>query len=133
VSGLLPPTDRTSRLDSRTGPTAKALEDLEPQLTAVEVMLYQTKNQAREDPLNFPIMLNNKIAALQGVVESADGEPTEQSYDLFKVFFGQLAQQLNSLDSTVKMQLPVVNGMLRKQRLEPIKAEPLKTEEAKKR
>ena len=30
------------------------------------------KNQSGEDPLNFPIKLNNKIAALQGVVESAD-------------------------------------------------------------
>ena len=54
------------------GPTAKALENLEKNLTAVEVQVYQVKNQSFEDPLNFPIMLNNRISSLQGVVESAD-------------------------------------------------------------
>ena len=45
-------------------------------LTAVEEALYQTKNRASEDPLNFPIKLNNKLAALEGVVESSDDPPT---------------------------------------------------------
>ncbi len=41
------------------------------------------KNRSGQDPLNFPIMLNNKIAALSGVIESADHKPTEQSYEVF--------------------------------------------------
>jgi hypothetical protein len=133
VRGIRPQIkDRQGKLDSKTGPTAKALEDLEKNLTAVEVQLYQTKNQSGQDPLNYPIMLNNKIAALQGVVESADVAPTEQSGEMYEMLAGRVGEQLVKLDSTVKTQLPAVNGLLQRQKLEPIKAEPLKLEEPKK-
>jgi hypothetical protein len=39
---------------------------------------------AYEDPLNFPIKLNNKLAALEGVVESGDGRPNASSYTVFQ-------------------------------------------------
>jgi len=54
-------------------PSAKKVvddaQDLTKKLTVVEEELYQAKNQAAEDPLNYPIKLNNRIAALLGVVE----------------------------------------------------------------
>ena len=56
------------------------------------------KNQSAKDPLNFPIMLNNKIAALQGVVESADAQPTEQSFEMFQALSGRVDEQMNKLD-----------------------------------
>ena len=52
-------------------------------LAAVEAEVYQVRNRSSQDPLNYPIMLNNKIAALAGVVESADHQPTAQSYEVF--------------------------------------------------
>ncbi|MGE5245872.1 MAG: VPS10 domain-containing protein [Betaproteobacteria bacterium] len=128
VRGIRPQIDdRTNHLDSKTGPTAKALQDLRAKLTSVEEQLYQVKNQSREDPLNFPIMLNNKIAALGAVVESADTAPTDQSYEMYDRFSGRLEQQLNTLDTAVQQELPQVNQLLQRQKLEPIKAEPLKT------
>ena len=48
-------------------------------LAAVEDEVYQVRNRSSQDPLNYPIKLNNKIAALAGVIESADNKPTEQS------------------------------------------------------
>ena len=129
VRGIRPQIqDRQGKLDSKTGPTAKALENLEKNLTAVEVQLYQTKNQAREDPLNFPIMLNNKIAALQGIVESADVRPTEQTYSMFRTLSNRLDEQLGKLDSAITTKMPPVNQQLQRQKLEPIKKEPLKPE-----
>ena len=126
VRGIKPQIDdRKNRLDSKTGPTAKALDKLHDDLITVETTLYQVKNQSSEDPLNFPIKLNNKIAAVQGVVESADSAPTEQSYDVFQLLAGRVDQELNKLDAAVKVDLPRVNQMLQKQRLAPIKAEPL--------
>ena len=44
--------------------------------------------------MNYPIKLNNKLAALLGVVESADGRPTEQSYTVFKDLSGRLDVEL---------------------------------------
>ena len=126
VRGIRPQIDdRRSKLDSKTGPTAKALDKLENELTTVETTLYQVKNQSSEDPLNYPIKLNNKVAAVQGVVESGDSAPTSQSIEVFTALAGQVDQQLTALDSAVKVDLPQVNQMLQRQKLEPIKAVPL--------
>src|SRR4029079_17647187 len=57
---------------------------LEQALSQVEDSLYQTKNRSGQDPLNYPIRLNNKIGALMGVVGSADARPTQQSFDVYK-------------------------------------------------
>jgi photosystem II stability/assembly factor-like uncharacterized protein len=133
VRGIKPQIkDRVNKLDSKTGPTAKALEALEQTLTAVEVQVYQVKNQSFEDPLNFPIMLNNKIASLQGIVESSDTKPTDQTYEIFKMLSGRLDEQMNKLDTAVQKDLPRVNQMLQRQRLAPIEAKPApKSEDAK--
>ncbi|HEX2716144.1 MAG TPA: glycosyl hydrolase, partial [Gemmatimonadaceae bacterium] len=37
-------------------------------VSMVEDSIYQTKNRSNQDPLNYPIRLNNRIAALSGVV-----------------------------------------------------------------
>ncbi|NIP80322.1 MAG: hypothetical protein GWM90_14295, partial [Gemmatimonadetes bacterium] len=58
-----------------------AAERLRASLNAVETEIYQVRNQSAQDPLNFPIKLNNRIAALLGVVQSAEGRPTAQSYE----------------------------------------------------
>ncbi len=127
VRGIRPQIkDREGRLDSKVGPTARALQDLEKALGTVEAQVYQVKNQSFEDPLNYPIMLNNKIAALQGVVESADRRPTDQSQDMFRTLSGKLDAQLKALDTTIRTQLPQVNTLLQRQKLAPITAEPLK-------
>jgi photosystem II stability/assembly factor-like uncharacterized protein len=126
VRGIKPQIkDRASRLDSKAGPTAKALDDLDKSLSAVEGEIYQVKNQSGQDPLNYPIKLNNKIAALQGVIESADTQPTEQSGEVFQMLSDRLNVELSKLDTTVKTKLPQVNQLLQKQKLPPIKAEPL--------
>ena len=56
-----------------------AAEALKKKLTAVEEALYQTKNQSNQDPLNYPIRLNNKLAALGGAVAMGDAAPTAQA------------------------------------------------------
>ena len=51
--------------------------NLRDKLSTIEEEIYQIKNRANEDPLNFPIKINNQIAALARTVESggfrADG------------------------------------------------------------
>ena len=48
-------------------------------MTAVEEALYQTKNRSGQDPLNFPIRLNNKLADLVGQVVAGNYAPTDRS------------------------------------------------------
>jgi photosystem II stability/assembly factor-like uncharacterized protein len=120
--------DRKTKLDAKSAPVAKALDELAAALSAIENEIYQVKLQSSQDPLNFPIKLNNKIAALQGVIESADVRPTEQAYSVFRTLSNALDEQLGKLDATSKTRMPPVNQLLLRLKLEPIKAEPLKPE-----
>ena len=83
-------------------------------LSVIEDSLYQTRNRSGQDPLNFPIRLNNKIAALGGAVASADFRPTDQSYVVFDTLTAQLNTQLVALDRTLRSELPKLNAILKK-------------------
>jgi len=117
---------RKSKLDAKSAAVAKALDEFAAALSAIEGEIYQVKLQSSQDPLNFPIKLNNKIAALQGVIESADVRPTEQAYSVFRTLSNGLDEQLGKLDTRVKGQMPPVNQLLQRLKIDPIKAEPLK-------
>ena len=89
-------------------------------LTMVEEEVYQVKNRSGQDPLNYPIKLNNKIAALAGVVESSDNKPTDQSYTVFKELSARLDAQLQALDKTVKTELPRLNAALKREKVDAV-------------
>ncbi len=95
-------------------------EALTEKLTAVEGEIYQYRNRSGQDPLNFPIKLNNKLAALQSIVESGDYRPTDQSYAVFKDLSAQLDAQLAKLDALVKVDLAAFNVMVVKKKLAPV-------------
>ena len=67
--------------------------------------------------------MNNKLAALQGIVESGDSKPTDQSYAVFKDLSAQLDKQLARLDALIKAELPALNKFLTEQQLEAVKDE----------
>jgi len=84
--------------------------ELAAKLTRIEEAIYQTKNRSGQDPLNYPIRLNNKIAALIGVVATGDFKPTKQSYDVFEDLSKQLEVQLRELDSLIANDLKAANS-----------------------
>jgi photosystem II stability/assembly factor-like uncharacterized protein len=121
--------ERKTKLDAKSASVAKSLDEFASALSAIENEIYQVKLQSSQDPLNFPIKLNNKIAALQGVIESADVRPTEQAYSVFRTLSNALDEQLGKLDTRVKGQMPPVNQLLQRLKLDPIKAEALKPQQ----
>jgi len=102
----------------------KLVDGLMQPLTMVEEEVYQVKLHAFEDPLNYPIKLNNKIAALAGVVGSADARPTDQSYEVYKRLAADLDAQLQKLNTALKTELPRVNAALTRERLAPVTGSP---------
>jgi photosystem II stability/assembly factor-like uncharacterized protein len=89
-------------------------------LSSVEDSVYQTKNKSGEDPLNFPVRLNNQIAALMGFVEAGDRRPPPQAYEVFSVLSPKLDTQLGRYDTSVKLYLDKLNALLKAQGLAPI-------------
>ena len=91
--------DVKKRLKDRASPET---ERLEARLTAVEEDLYQVRNRSGQDPLNFPIKLNNQLAALERSITTGDGKPTDQSYVVFKELSGRLEALRIRLDEALK-------------------------------
>src|SRR5687767_9775929 len=58
---------------------AAEAESLKVKLSAIEGEIYQVRNRSNQDPLNYPIMLNNRISWLASVVGGGDAPPTEQA------------------------------------------------------
>ena len=110
--------DRTGKATDQSLKTvAQTLTD---KLTDVEGEIYQYRNRSSQDPLNYPIRLNNKLAALQGIVESGDNKPTDQSYTVFKDLSSRLDQQLARLDALARTELTALNKILAARKLEMV-------------
>ncbi|HET9276475.1 MAG TPA: glycosyl hydrolase [Gemmatimonadales bacterium] len=112
--------DRRARAGSSGAALERAGNALTAQLSAVEEEIYQVRNRSGQDPLNYPIKLNNQVAALSGVVASAEAKPTRQSYEVFELLSGQLAGQLAKLDAVLGAPLAAVNAELRRLGLPPL-------------
>ncbi len=88
-------------------------EALIAQFTGIEHTIYQTKSHASEDPLNFPIKLNNRIGHLMGVIEgSYDARPTEQTYAVFHALSAKLDQVLARFQEMQSGRLAAFNRKL---------------------
>jgi hypothetical protein len=94
---------------------ADAADALGKKLTAIEEELYQTKNQSNQDPLNYPIRLNNKLSSLAGVVAGADAAPTDQSHAVYQDLAGKIDAQLTRLRDVVATDVPAFNKLVRDQ------------------
>ncbi|MGH8283398.1 MAG: WD40/YVTN/BNR-like repeat-containing protein [Gammaproteobacteria bacterium] len=94
-------------------PQAKALSDdakpLLDQLTGIEDALIQSKAHASEDVLNYPIRLNNKLAALFSSVEFSNSKPTAQDYAVYKELESQTDAQLARWQFVQTSALPALN------------------------
>ena len=65
--------------DDAMKPVLDAAKDLDKKMTEVEEALYQTKNKSRQDPLNFPVRLNDKLNGVAGSSALGDDRPTDQA------------------------------------------------------
>jgi hypothetical protein len=97
-------------------------------LAAVEGEIYQVRNESNQDPLNFPIKLNNKLASLLGIIESAEARPTAQVYEVFEMLSGQLDTELQQLTLIIQQDLARLNELLRSLGMDPIESQQIITE-----
>ncbi len=97
-----------------------AAEALEKKIAPIEDEVAQTKSKASEDPLNFPIRVNNKLLLLQQTVESADTAPTQQAQAVFAELGKQLDASLAKWRQIVSTDLPALNETVRNANLPAI-------------
>lgn len=112
--------DRTSK---GSDPQLKTAADrLTANLTAVEEEIYQVRNQSGQDPLNYPIKINNRIASLLRVVSNGDGKPIAAAYAIFKDVTAELKVQTDRLQKVLAADLTAFNTEARRLGLETVQA-----------
>ncbi|WP_026775832.1 glycosyl hydrolase [Polaribacter sp. Hel_I_88] len=74
-------------------------------LTKIEETLYQTKSKSGQDPLNYPIRLNNKLAHLNSLTRVGNYAPTQQAID----FKNEITKEIDA--ELVKLNALFTNGV----------------------
>jgi len=105
---------------------SEAARALKQKLTGVEEEIIQVKIKSSQDALNYPIKLNNKIAALASSVGGSDSKPTRQSYEVLAELSSKLDEQLAKLKKILESDFPTFNKLVREQDVPAIILKPEK-------
>jgi len=90
-----------------------AAKELDKKMTTVEEALYQTKNRSPQDPLNFPIRLNDKLNALAASAGRGDYRPTDQQVAIKNRLTAAIDAELAKLRGIWEKDLPAFNELAR--------------------
>ena len=113
--GILIKTEADDRIKKNADAQLKAAgEKLTFNLSDVEDDIYQVKNQSGQDPLNFPIRINNRMANLLSIVQRGDGAPTGNLPALFEEYKKLLSVQTGRFSKVITTDLTAFNAELRR-------------------
>ena len=98
-----------------------AADAVEAKATAVEDVLIQVKNVAPQDPLNYPIRLNNMLISLASTVSQGDTAPAQQHHEEYAKLKAVADQQLAAWEQIKAGDLAQLNGQLSQQGVAPVK------------
>ena len=109
------------RMTKTSNADAKAIaEEFAKELTTVEESVYQVRNQSNQDPLNFPIKTNNRIASLLGMTLRGEGKPTANIYPIFEDLKKELKAETDRLDEVLTADMAAFNAEAKRAGVEPI-------------
>ena len=100
------------RIEDDHAELADALLAFVEEMTEIEQALHQTKNESRQDPLNFPIRLNDKLGGLYQHVATGDAAPTRQAEAVWAELRGAAERQLAAYGSLEAERLPELERRL---------------------
>lgn len=88
-----------------------AIKSFEAELNILENNIHQTKNSSVQDPLNYGIKLNNRLAHL--MVEQAQGDfrPTKQGEEVREKLSKLVEEELKKLRNCIDSNLSKINQM----------------------
>jgi hypothetical protein len=90
-------------------------------MTEIEEALYQTKNRSPQDPLNFPIRLNDKLAGVADSAATGDYAPTAQQRAVYAQLVEKVDAELAKLKEVWEKDLPALNAMVKGSEVPAIK------------
>jgi photosystem II stability/assembly factor-like uncharacterized protein len=96
------------------------ISDFEKALDGIENNIHQTKNRSVQDPLNYGIKMNNRLAHL--MVEEAQGDypPTKQAQEVREILSGMVDEEIKTLKRTITENLDTIEKMMKELGLETV-------------
>ena len=101
--------DLKSKISDKYPDMENSISDVISRITLIEEKLYQTKNRSGQDPLNFPIRLNNKLAHLTSVASVGNFKPTDQMYNVRDELIGLIDKELKMWEDIKENDLVKLN------------------------
>jgi photosystem II stability/assembly factor-like uncharacterized protein len=89
-------------------------------LTTHQNKLYQTKSKSSQDPLNFPIKLNNKLAHLNSLSAIGNFKPTDQSIALKNELTKKIDNELQQVYTIFNTDVKKLNKLVKQSDIELI-------------
>ena len=96
------------------------IDDINKRMKAVEENLYQTKNRSRQDPLNFPIRLTNKLAHLNSLVGGSDFAPTDQAVAVKEELSAAIKVELDAFEAIKAKDIKALNAAISAAKIDAI-------------
>jgi len=94
--------------------------DLDSLMQNIIGQLYQTKLKSSQDMLNFPIMLNNKLAHLASLASMGNDRPTDQMYAVQTFLTDQIDLLLKEWKEILTVSIPRYNNIIREAKIDVI-------------
>ena len=89
-------------------------------ITKIESNLYQTKSKSNQDPLNFPIKLNNKLAHLNSLTSIGNDKPTDQAIEFKNEIMKDIDTELTNLYQLFNNDVKELNRKVKESSIELI-------------
>ena len=90
----------------------EAITLLRHEMTIIENNIHETRNEAYQDPLNFGIKLNNRLAYLATHESAGDFPPTDQAVAYQAEVSAQIDAEIAALDALFEDRIPDINQLL---------------------
>ena len=95
----------------------KMADELDEAMKVIENNIHMTKNQSYQDPLNYGIRINNRIAFLMADQQRGDYPPTDQAKAFFKEVSIELDKELDDLKQLLSEKMPALNRAVEEKEL----------------
>ncbi|MDB4012617.1 glycosyl hydrolase, partial [Cyclobacteriaceae bacterium] len=113
--------DLSAKIDTQHEDIKKLISKITTDLKRIEENLYQTQNESGQDPLNFPIRLNNKVGHLGSIMGVGDNKPTDQALRFYDEVGAEIDAELAQLEKIKTEDLDALNKMINNQKIKAIK------------
>lgn len=96
----------------------EAMKKFEDELNVHENNIHQTKNRSVQDPLNYGIKMNNRLAHLMVEQGGGDFAPTQQGEEVRQMLTKMVDDELGKLNATIDRNVERINTMAKEKGIE---------------